>query len=103
MSELERTIEARACLALEKVGCACLKFGQEGWPDRLIVLGRDYPGAVVWIEFKAAEGKLRPNQKIRHKQLAALGQTVAVCRSKEEALGAVAKTRRAIDRARERR
>lgn len=99
MTTLERTIEARSVLALEKLGCVCLKFGQDGWPDRLVVLGRDYPGAVIWIEFKNAAGTLRPNQKIRHRQLAAAGQTVAVCRTKEEALGAVAKARRSLDRA----
>jgi hypothetical protein len=99
---LERTIEAKACLALEKLGCVCLKFGQDGWPDRLVILGKDYPDAVIWIEFKNATGTLQPNQKIRHKQLARAGQTVAICRSKEEALGAVAKARRSIDRARAR-
>lgn len=96
---LERTIEAKAVLALERIGCAALKFGQDGWPDRLVVLGRGYPGHVIWIEFKTAEGRLRPAQKVRHKQLAALGHTVVVCRSPQEALGAVARQRRFIDRA----
>lgn len=98
----EHAIEERSVLELRKIGCEALKFGQEGWPDRLVVLGRDYPGAVLWIEFKTAEGKLRPNQVIRHRQLASLGQSVVVCRSHKEALGAVAKARRSIDRAKSR-
>jgi hypothetical protein len=95
---LERTIEAKAVRELLKIGCTAIKVGQEGWPDRLVTLGKGYPRAVIWIEFKALDGKLRPAQKIRHKQLAADGQTVVVCRSSQEALGAVAKARRSIDR-----
>ena len=95
---LERTIEAKAVLELQKIGCAAIKVGLDGWPDRLVPLGSAYPGAVIWIEFKAPDGRIRPNQKIRHKQLAAIGQTVAICRSPMEALGAVAKARRSIDR-----
>lgn len=95
---LERTIEAKACRELLKIGCTAIKVGQEGWPDRLVTLGKGYPRAVIWIEFKAADGALRPAQKIRHKQLAADGQTVVICRSAKEALGAVAKARRLIDR-----
>lgn len=97
---LERSIEEKAVRLLLEIGCAAIKVGQDGWPDRLVPLGKEYPGAVIWIEFKAAEGRLRPNQKIRHRQLAALGQTVVVCRSAKEALGYVAKARRSIDRAR---
>lgn len=100
---LERTIENRACLEAEKLyGVSGLKFGLDGWPDRLFPLGKDYPGAVIWIEFKNADGRLRPNQKVRHRQLAAMGQTVVVCRSVKEALGAIAKARRSLDRARDR-
>ena len=102
MTTLERTIEAKAVLELRKIGCEAIKVGLDGWPDRLVPLGKDYPGAVIWIEFKTADGRLRPNQKIRHRQLAALGQTVVVCRSPREALGAVANARRSIDRARAR-
>ena len=100
---LERTIEAKACLLIEKeFGVSGLKFGQEGWPDRLFPLGKDYPQAVLWIEFKNATGSLRPNQKVRHRQLAQMGQQVVVCRSAQEAVGAIAKARRSIDRARNR-
>lgn len=99
---LEHTIEAKFVIEVQKLGTVALKFGQDGWPDRMIPLGKDYPGAVIWIEFKNADGRLRPNQKIRHKQLARVGQTVVVCRSVKEALGAVAKARRSIDRARAR-
>ena len=99
---LERTIETKACRLLLKEGCEAIKFGQGGWPDRLVVLGKGYPNAVLWIEFKADDGKLRPAQIIRHKQLAALGQSVVVCRSALEALGEVAKARRLIDRTKQR-
>lgn len=99
---LERTIEARFVIEAQKLGLAALKFGMDGWPDRLVVLGKNYPGAVLWVEFKNAEGRLRPNQVIRHKQLTRLGQTVVVCRSVREALGAVAKAQRSIDRTKHR-
>lgn len=95
----EHHIERKAVAELQKMGCAALKFGQDGWPDRLVALGRDYPNAVLWIEFKTPDGAVRPAQKVRHKQLAAVGQTVAICRSWQEAVGVVAKARRAFDRA----
>jgi hypothetical protein len=100
VTSLERSIEAKFVVEVQRLGIAALKFGQDGWPDRLVPLGSDYPGAVIWIEFKNATGRLRPNQVIRHRQLAQMGQTVVVCRSAREALGAVAKARRAINRAR---
>jgi hypothetical protein len=99
---LEHTIEERSVKELLLIGCEAIKVGQQGWPDRLVPLGKEYPGAVIWIEFKATDGALRPAQKIRHRQLAALGQTVVICRSYKEALGEVAKARRAIDRTRKR-
>ena len=99
---LEISIEKRSVLELKKIGCDALKFGLDGWPDRLVPLGKGYPRASIWIEFKNADGQLRPGQVVRHKQLRALGQEVVVCRSYKEALGAVAKARRSIDRSRDR-
>lgn len=95
----ELSIETKAVRELRRIGCKAIKVGNDGWPDRLVLLGKNYPGAVIWIEFKTPDGKLRPAQKIRHRHLAALGQTVVVCRSYQEALGEVAKARRSIDRA----
>jgi len=99
MASLEQSIENKFVVEARKVyGIDAIKFGRDGWPDRLVPLGRDYPGAMIWIEFKTVDGRLRPNQKVRHKQLAAMGQTVFVCRSHQEGLGAIAKARRSIDR-----
>lgn len=101
-SSLELSIENKACDELHKIGCTAIKHGRDGYPDRLVPLGAKYPGALIWIEFKTNEpgSNLRPGQKVRHRQLRAQGQNVVVCRSWQEALGEVAKARRAIDRTR---
>jgi len=97
---LEKTIEDRAVRELAKLGITAIKFGTDGWPDRVVPYA---PGRVIWLEFKTPEGNLRPNQKIRHKQLNRMKQEVAVVRSWKEAVAAVIKARRSLARTDERR
>lgn len=53
-----------------------------GHPDLTIFLPT---GRCAFIEYKAANGRLSPEQVERHKSLAAIGHTVEVVRSKSEA------------------
>jgi len=75
---LEGPIE-RACRAYAiKRGCWPIKIqgGVAGEPDRGFVL----PGHIFWpVEFKrTGGGRLRPRQRVRHAELAALGFHVEV-------------------------
>lgn len=57
------------CSKLEAMGASVLpvvggQFGRSGWPDRFIA----YKGGQVWIEFKAASGRLSAEQRsVLHK------------------------------------
>ena len=86
MSSLERTLEARVCANLAFQKFTTVKMGFDGWPDRLILLGR---GRHCWFEFKTKEGKLRSSQKNRHRQLEEEGELVYVIRSESEATRAL--------------
>jgi hypothetical protein len=58
-----------------------------GWPD----VGILWRGRLVLLELKRARhGTLSPAQRALHPRLAEAGFPVAVCRSVEDALGAVA-------------
>jgi len=58
-----------------------------GWPD----LGVFYRGSVVLLELKRSRyGALSPAQRVLHPRLSDNGFPVAVCRSVDEALDAVA-------------
>lgn len=74
---LESTIEDRTCtaLAVMRPGTRCPKWGDEGWPDRLILLGSSQH---FWIEFKQEGRPLRPDQRERCEDLVACGDTVLV-------------------------
>lgn len=79
-------MEARLRRKAEEAGGLCAKFIPDfkpGMPDRLVVL----PGGIlVWVELKRPKGgRLSPLQLLRHKELAALGQRVAVVWTKEQA------------------
>lgn len=100
---LEVFIENKAVDLIErKYRVKGLKYGRNGWPDRVFPLGKDCPGGVIWIEFKQPGEALKPNQVIRHRQLAQMGQRAVVCTSVREAEGEFAKARRAYQRARDR-
>jgi hypothetical protein len=71
--ELERDVEQRLTRRVEALDGVCLKHGQDGWPDRIVML----PGGVlVWVELKRSTGKLSDLQQYRRRQLEQVGQRV---------------------------
>ena len=85
---LESRIEKAAVKLLEKHGFLTVKVGQQGWPDRLVILGRDRH---FWLEMKQPGGSLTPAQKRRIPRLQAIQETVVIATSAAEALEAAAK------------
>ena len=76
----ESDIEEKLVRGIEKRGGLCLKFGMDGWPDRIVVL----PDKVVWVELKRPTGEVAKLQKWRAAQLKKLGQRVEIPKSKED-------------------
>jgi hypothetical protein len=80
---LESGIERAVCLSI----CAawphaiCLKQGKEGWPDRQILLGE---GQSFFIEFKQAGESLRPDQRVRIRDLVTAGNVVLTIDNRED-------------------
>lgn len=61
---LEKDVEKKLKVRLEKSGCLVLKFvspGNAGVPDRLIITPS---GRMCFVELKRPGGKLRPLQKL---------------------------------------
>lgn len=82
----EREVEDYLRRRVEDRGGICDKFipdNKPGMPDRIVML----PGGVlVWVETKRPKGgRLSELQKLRHRQLRALGQRVEVAWTKEQA------------------
>ena len=71
--ELERDVEQRLVRSVEALGGICLKHGQDGWPDRIVMLPG---GRIVWVELKRSTGKLSDLQQYRRRQLEQVGQKV---------------------------
>lgn len=76
------TVQARARYGVESV-----KWGQDGWPDRVFLLPEGKP---LLIEFKAPGGVLSPRQKHRIEALQRVGYDVQVHDDRERALAAIA-------------
>ena len=76
----ESDIEEKLVRGIEKRGGLCLKFGMDGWPDRIVIL----PDTVVWVELKRPTGEVAKLQKWRAAQLKKLGQRVEIPKSKED-------------------
>ena len=76
----ESDIESSLVNGIEKRGGLCLKFGMDGWPDRIVVL----PDRVIWVELKRPDGRVAELQKWRSVQLRRLGQRVVIPKSKED-------------------
>ena len=73
--EFEKNIEQYLVRETEKRWGVCLKAGQNGWPDRIVIL----PGGwCTWVELKRVGGELSPLQQTRIAKLRALGQRVRV-------------------------
>lgn len=93
MSSLEKSLERKVIADLAFQGFLTIKVGFDGWPDRLVLLGS---GRHIWFEFKTVEGKLRPSQLNRIKQLEEEGDLVYVIRAEEDAESAIAEAVNAI-------
>ena len=78
---LENDVELRLVRGIEKLGGLCIKFGQDGWPDRLCILPG---GRVCWAELKRPDGTASGPQRWRAVQLRRLGQRVERPSSAEE-------------------
>lgn len=79
----ESDVERCLCDGAKELGGECLKAGQDGWPDRLLVLPG---GTLVWCELKRQGGRLAPLQRLRIMRLRDLGHRVEVVWSKADAL-----------------
>jgi len=74
----ESAIERHLVERIHKIGGECLKLrspGRVGVPDRLVILPG---GEVFWVETKATDGALSPQQKRFHNRLNELTQDVKV-------------------------
>lgn len=72
----EKSVESYLVNRLKSIGVMCLKFIPDncvGMPDRVALLP---DGSSVWIELKTDDGQLSVLQKLRHKQLNDLNQSV---------------------------
>ena len=78
----ESDVERRLTACVERAGGVCLKHGQDGWPDRIVVLPG---GALVWVELKRQGGRVAPLQELRMRRLRSLGQRVELVWSAQEA------------------
>ncbi len=80
----EKQIEQKLVRAVKAAGGLCPKFVSPGWdgaPDRIVLL----PGGhIAFVEVKAADGKPRPLQAARHRQLRSLGFRMYVVDSPEQ-------------------
>lgn len=66
---------------VEALGGQCVKAGQDGWPDRLVLL----PGGItVWVETKRPDGTHDPLQRWRAAVLRRLGHRVEIPWSKDD-------------------
>lgn len=80
----ESDIERRLTQGVKKMGGKAYKFvspGNVGVPDRLVVLPG---GAVLFVELKAPDGRLSPNQRLQMTELTRLGAHVFVLWSAED-------------------
>lgn len=77
----ERLIEKHLRVRIHRIGGVSIKMGQEGWPDRLVIVPG---GETTFVELKATNGRVKPHQARRHETLRQLEQEVFVPNSKAE-------------------
>jgi len=83
MAGPEAKIERSVCdQALRKLGIPNVKWGVDGWPDRIFLL----PGCPFFIEFKAPGEEPKPRQAFRIQCLKTWGYKVEVCYDVDTAL-----------------
>lgn len=80
---LERSVEQSLGRKVRKAGGRYYKLGQDGLPDRIIVLPPD--GRTVFVELKQEKGRLRLRQKVRADELRAVGADVRAIHGTREA------------------
>ena len=78
--EREAVAEKLLRLRVAKAGGLCLKYGTNGMPDRIVILG----GAVSFIELKRPGGKPRPDQLHCIEKLQRAGADVRVLAGSKE-------------------
>jgi hypothetical protein len=71
----ESGLEARGCRALKALGFETVKCGENGLPDRLVIVG---PCRHIWHEWKQPGGVLTPAQKRRIPKMREQGEVVYV-------------------------
>lgn len=79
--DLERDVERRLAHEVGRLGGLCVKAGQDGWPDRIVMLPG---GRLWWVELKRPHGKLADLQLYRAVELAKVGQKVVCLWSVDE-------------------
>ena len=79
--ELERDVERYLIRRVEEIGGICLKHGQNGWPDRIVMLPG---GKLYWVELKRGIGVQSDLQIHRTHELMQVGQDVRTIWSKAE-------------------
>lgn len=77
----ESAIERHLTLRIHRIGGVCIKMGQDGWPDRLVIVPG---GEITFVETKAPTGTVKKHQAVRHATLDKLEQEVFVPKSKDE-------------------
>lgn len=84
---LESTIEEQFVAYARDVGAQALKFevpGWRNWPDRIVILPH-CESRVFWIEFKRPGEELRPGQAMRINKMRAMGLSVYVAYTMQDA------------------
>lgn len=79
--EFEKDVELELGRRVERSGGLYIKAGQQGWPDRIVMLPG---GRLVWVELKRNGGRLSALQRFRHAQLRERGQQVVTIWSRED-------------------
>lgn len=80
----EKSLERYLVEHVERLGGVCLKYYNPnvvGYPDRVILMPG---GSVTWVELKGADGRLSELQKLRVRQLRAMGHAVNVCATRND-------------------
>lgn len=72
---IESAVERAFCKEATARGLLALKYGVNGWPDRMVLLA---DGTVAWVELKRPGETLRALQERRRDQLTRAGQMAYV-------------------------
>ena len=77
----ESDIEQKLVAGVEDLGGVCLKHGQDGWPDRVVLLPG---GRTIWVETKRPDGRVAALQEWRAAKLRKIGHRVEIPKSKSD-------------------